>query len=372
METDAKSRTWDVVSHSGGVSREKLVQDFFSDAEQRHLMIHGDAKGVLEDLPPDSVDCCVTSPPYWSKRKYDGSSGLGNEPNLQEYVGSLVDIFRELGRTLKPSGSLWLNIGDTYLNKNLCGVPWRVAFGLQDDGWILRNSVVWDKVKGNPCNSKDKLRNVHENVFHFVRQSRYFYDVDAIRNAPGKPYYRNGRIVTPTGVSGSKYEKQISQSEELSPEQKKAALATLDETLRKVERGDIQDFRMIVRGTQRSTHSDSLEFSGRANELRSRGFCILPYHKNGSKPGDVWHIIPEDEWRKDSHYAPFPMELCETPIKATCPENGVMLDPFVGTGSSLAAALGLGRRGIGVDTSRLYLEEADKRLRQISAQTRLL
>ncbi len=372
METNSKPRTWDVVPQSGQFSNDKTLHNFLNDADQGYFLIHGDAGEALKSLPPDVADCCITSPPYWSKRKYDGSNGLGNEPGWEDYVTSLVDVFREVGRILKPTGSLWLNIGDTYLNKNLCGIPWRVAFGLQEDGWILRNSVVWDKVKGNPCNSKDKLRNVHEYVFHFVRQSRYFYDVDAIRNAPRKPYYRNGRIVTPTGVSGSKYEKQINQSEELSPEQKKAALATLEETLRKVERGDMQDFRMIIRGTQRSTHSDSLEFSGRANELRSRGFCILPYHKNGSKPGDVWHIIPEDEWRKDSHYAPFPMELCETPIKATCPGNGVVLDPFVGTGSSLAAALDLGRRGIGVDTSRLYLEEADKRLRQTAAQARLL
>lgn len=344
------------------------VNEFLHNSEARFCLLRGDAEEVLRNLPSGIVDSCVTSPPYWSKRRYDSHSGLGHEVDWQDYVRSVVRIFRQVRRVLKPTGSLWLNVGDAYVNKDLCGIPWRVAFGLQEDGWILRNSVVWDKVKGNPCNSKDKLRNVHEYVFHFVRQNAYFYDVDAIRNTPRKPYYRNGKVVTPTGVSGSKYEQQIKRSTELNPEEKNSALAALHETLRKVEHGEIQDFRMIIRGYQRSTHSDSPEFSGRASELRSRGFCILPYHKNGTKPGDVWHIIPEDQWRKDSHYAVFPIELCEMPIKATCPEGGVLLDPFVGTGSSIAAALLLGRRGIGIDTSRSYLEEANRRLWKIIAE----
>lgn len=354
------------------VVEDHSFRDFLNDPDQRFRLIAGRAEEVLESLPSGVFDCCVTSPPYWSKRRYEGHSSLGNEATWRSYVESLVGIFREVGRVLKPTGSLWINVGDTYVNKNLCGIPWRVAFGLQERGWILRNSVVWDKVKGNPCNSKDKLRNVHEQVFHFVRQNSYFYDVDAIRNAPGKPYYRDGKIVTPTGVSGSRYERQIKRSEELTPDERRTALEALHETLKRVERGEIQDFRMLIRGTQRSTHSDSLEFSGRANELRSRGFCILPYHKNGPKPGDVWRIIPEDQWRKDSHYAVFPVELCEIPIKATCPEGGLLLDPFVGTGSSIAAALAWGRRGVGVDTSEQYLEEADRRLRRLVAESRSL
>ncbi len=119
---------------------------------------------------------------------------------------------------------------------------------------------------------------------------------------------------------------------------------------------------MIIRGTQRSIHSDSPEYSGRADELRKRGFCILPYHKRGTKPGDVWQIIPEDEWRKDAHFAVFPKELCEIPIKATCPPGGIVLDPFVGTGTAIIAAMELNRRGIGIDISHEYLEIAQKRI----------
>ena len=295
---------------------------------------------------------------------------MGIEKDSREYVDRLVRIFREVRRVLRREGSLWLNLGDTYVNKNLCGIPWRTALALQEDGWILRNAVIWDKMKGSPCNAKDKLRNVHEYVFHFVQQKEYFYDVDAIRNPARKPHYRKGKLVTPTGVTGSKYERQIRESKELSEGEKVAALNALNDALARVERGEIPDFRMVIRGCQRATHSPSLDFSGRANELQSRGYCILPYHKNGTKPGDVWRIIPEDEWRKDSHYAVFPLDLCEIPIKATCPEGGVVLDPFVGTGSALVAAALLGRRGLGIDTSSGYLSEARNRLERAMAETR--
>jgi hypothetical protein len=109
----------------------------------------------------------------------------------------------------------------------------------------------------------------------------------------------------------------------LTNQEKLAALQALQQTLAKVASGDLPDFRMIIRGTQRSTHSDSPEYSGRAAEIEAKGFCILPYHKNGTKPGDVWHIIPEDQWRKDQHYAVFPLELCELLLLATCPTKAL-------------------------------------------------
>jgi DNA modification methylase len=312
----------------------------------------------------------MTSPPYWRQRVYDSHSGLGTEPTFQEYVSRLVRIFHELKRVLKQDGSLWLNLGDAYLNKNLLGMPWRVALALHDGGWILRNAVVWDKVKGNPDNAKDKLRNMYEFVFHLVQSDEYYYDADAIRQPPGQPYRKDGRIVTPTGVSGRKYEQQIISSGALSAEEKANALRALREALTKVENGLMPDFRMIIRGEQRSTHSDSPEFSGRADELRKRGYCILPYHPRGAKPGDVWRIIPEDECRKDTHYAVFPTDLCRIPILATCPEKGIVLDPFAGTGTTIVAALALGRRGVGIDTSALYLKEAKTRIEGYWADTK--
>ena len=348
-----------------------ITGQFFGPSnEQHYILLHGDSEKVLRELPASSVNCCMTSPPYWRQRVYDSHSGLGTEPTFQEYVSRLVRIFHELKRVLKQDGSLWLNLGDAYLNKNLLGMPWRVALALHDGGWILRNAVVWDKVKGNPDNAKDKLRNMYEFVFHLVQSDEYYYDADAIRQPPGQPYRKDGRIVTPTGVSGRKYEQQIISSGALSAEEKANALRALREALTKVENGLMPDFRMIIRGEQRSTHSDSPEFSGRADELRKRGYCILPYHQRGAKPGDVWRIIPEDECRKDTHYAVFPTDLCRIPILATCPEKGIVLDPFAGTGTTIVAAIALRRRGVGMDTSALYLKEAKTRIEGYLADTK--
>jgi len=326
------------------------------------ILVEGRAATVLASLPTASVDCAMTSPPYWSVRRYEGSSALGEEPTPDAYVEALVRELRELPRVLKPTGSFWLNIGDTYLRKNLCGIPWRVALALQAEGWLLRNAVVWDKVKGNPDNAKDKLRDLYEFVFHFVRQRSYFYDVDEIRNAPSPPVVKNGKVMTPTGVSGVKYRRQIDRSRDLSDDEKAAARATLEDALRRVADGTLPDFRMIIRGQQRTTHSEATEVSGRATEIERQGFCILPYHPKGSKPGDVWQVIPEDEWRVDKHCAVFPEELCRIPILATCPEDGLFLDPFSGTGTSLKVATFYGRRAIGIDTSSDYLKVAQTRL----------
>lgn len=330
------------------------------------VLLAGDAAAVMASLPAGLADMCLTSPPYWGQRAYDNPDGFGRERTPEQYVARLVAACREVRRVLRPEGSLWLNLGDTYRRKQLIGIPWRVALALQADGWILRNAIVWDKEKGNPCNARDKLRNVHEFVFHLVRQDRYFYDLDAIRRAPGQATYRDGKITTPTGVNGTKYARQIARGPSLSEAERERAMAALREALAKVERGEIADFRMIIRGTQRATHSDVAELSGRAHELQRHGFCILPYHKLGAKPGDVWRITPEDTWRTDAHYAVFPAALCELPIKATCPPGGIVLDPFVGTGTTLAAARLLGRRGIGIDLSPAYLALARRRLDAMS------
>ncbi len=330
---------------------------------ERYRLLQGDAGGVLDAFPSECVHMAMTSPPYWAVRRYSAGDGLGNEKDPDEYVSNLVRILARLERVLRPDGSLWLNVGDTYQGKSLVGIPWRVALALQARGWIVRNAVVWDKVKGNPCNARDKLRDMYELVFHLARSPSIHYDGDAIREPPGRPTIRkDGTVVTPTGVSGIKYRRQIEESA-LSPAEKRNALAALQEALGKVRDGLMPDFRMIVRGVQRATHGDDADYSGRASELEQRGFCVLPYHAKGSKPGDVWRIVPEDEWRKDAHAAVYPVELCRIPILATCPPGGIVLDPFVGTGTTVAAAVRLGRRAVGIDVSEEYLAVARERLR---------
>ena len=328
----------------------------------RPLLLNGDALVVLRELPASSVDCAMTSPPYWRQREYD-VAGLGLEEDYRDYVDTLTTMFGELYRVLKPEGSFWLNIGDSYQNKGLVGIPWRIAFKLTDvQGWTLRNSVIWNKIKSGMDTTKDRLGSVHEYVFHFVKQPKgYYYNVDAIRSTPRKTKVVNGSVVTATGVSGVRYKRQIDLSTALNPTEKEEALRALNAMLIDVSAGNISDFRMIIRSQQRATHSDSEKVSGRARELREKGFYFLRYHPNGSKPSDVWDIVPEDTQGRKLHFAPFPLDLCRIPILATCPENGIVIDPFCGTGTTLLAARNLGRSSVGIDISAEYLTQAQEK-----------
>jgi len=330
------------------------------------LLFDGEAEQVLRSLPSNSIDFAMTSPPYWGQREYEGG-GIGLEANYKEYVRNLAGVFLEVRRVLKPSGSFWLNIGDTYSGKGLVGIPWRVAFELTDNqNWVLRNSVVWNKLKGGMDNSKDRLGNVHEMVFHFVKQAHgYYYNTDAIRTKLREAKVVNGAIVSATGVSGVRYKRQIELSTSLSDDEKREAFNALDSMLMNIAQGKLSDFRMIIRGQQRATHSDSEKVSGRAKELRDKGFYFLKYDPNGSKPSDVWDIIPEDTQRRESHFASYPVDLCRIPLLATCPQDGIVLDPFCGTGTTLVAARDLGIKSVGIDISRRYLEAAQDRTRSL-------
>jgi DNA modification methylase len=326
------------------------------------LLLCGDSLEILSQLPSESIDFAMTSPPYWGKREYE-NGGIGLEKDCREYIRNLTSVIGELHRVMKATGSFWLNIGDTYRGKSLLGIPWRVALELTDvQGWTLRNEVIWNKVKGGPDNASDKLRNVHEHVFHFTKNSKgYYYNADAIRSTPKKATVKNGAVVSATGVSGVRYRRQIELSTELTEAEKKSAFQALDEILLKVTRNELADFRMVIRKQQRSTHSDSISLSGRAKELAQKGFYFLRYHPNGSKPSDVWDIIPEDTQNRKHHYAAYPEDLCRLPILATCPETGVVLDPFCGTGTTLAVAQNLGRRAVGIDISKEYLKMTAER-----------
>ena len=326
------------------------------------LFLGGDAFHILRELPTQSIDFCMTSPPYWGQRQYH-AGGIGLEDSPLDYIRNLSNICQEVQRVLKPTGSLWLNIGDSYEKKGLLGIPWRVAFTLiEEQGWILRNNVIWHKVKGGLDNTNDRLRNVHENIFHFVKQQKgYFYDVDAIRSKPKMARISNGAVVSATGVTGVRYKRQIELSTELTAEEKAAARKALDDMICAIELGEISDFRMIIRGQQRTTHSNSGRVSGRARELAEKGFYFLKYHPKGSKPGDVWDILPEDTQKRTKHYAAFPEDVCKIPILSTCPPDGIVLDPFCGTGTTSLVARTLERKSIGIDLSEEYLEMAEVR-----------
>lgn len=340
----------------------KLFEEYRVSKDITPLFLQGDALDLLRQLPDQSIDFVMTSPPYWGKREYAGE-GIGLEDDYRDYVKNLCSIFFEQKRVLKNTGSFWLNIGDTYKAKHLLGIPWRVAIEMIDNqGWILRNEVIWNKVKGGLDNAKDKLGNIHEQIFHFVKKPKgYYYNSDAIRSKPAQSRIVNGAIVSATGVSGVRYKRQIELSTELTPAEKKNAMEALNEVLDDIRQGKLSDFRMIIRGQQRITHSDSKRVSGRAKELHDRGYYFLKYHPKGSKPRDVWDILPEDTQKREKHYAVYPEDLCKIPLLATCPENGIVLDPFAGTGTTMLVAKQLGRKSVGFELSKEYIKIAEER-----------
>jgi site-specific DNA-methyltransferase (cytosine-N4-specific) len=314
----------------------------------------GEALAFLKKLPNACVDLCMTSPPYWALRDYGVRGQLGLERTIEGYVRRLVRILTELKRVLKPSGSLYLSLGDSYVGswgsasqwggarrrlnswprpgyahfvarpptsykqqvrrKSLAGVPWRVALRLIGQGWILRNAIVWHKPNGLPSSVKDRLSSQHEYLFHFVLSPRYYYHLDAIR-VP----HKRGTVTAE------------------------------------------RDFLRMMAGRRL--------FEGkwrRMNEDRSRQQrAFVAGHPLGRNPGDVWSI-PTRPF-KGAHFAVYPERLCERPILSSCPPGGVVLDPFAGSGTTLAVAKRLGRRWIGCELKRSYCDLARRRLGRLAA-----
>jgi DNA modification methylase len=345
--------------------RQEIKTYIDSPEQKKPLFILGDCVNSLKSLPDNSIDCVITSPPYWGHRQYSGG-GIGLELTYTEYISNILEITNELYRVLKPTGSFWLNIGDTYRSKKLLGLPWRVTIKMMDDQkWILRNSIIWNKHKGGLDSSKDKLRNIHENIFHFVKNEKiYFYDTSKIRSEARKSIVKNGSVISATGVSGIRYKRQIELSTALTNDEKKNAFEGLNKVLERIRRNEISDFRMIIRGQHRTTHSNSEKVSGRAKELVQKGFYFLFYHPDGTVPGDVWEIIPEDTQGRKEHYAVYPEDLCKIPILATCPKEGIVLDPFSGSGTTSLVALKHSRKSIGLDISEEYVEFSKQRINE--------
>lgn len=339
----------------------RLTQSYIKHQDKTPMLYLGDCLDVLRTMPNASIDCCITSPPYWQKREYD-SGGIGLEETPDKFIDNLMLVINEIYRVLKPAGSFWLNIGDSYRNKSLQAIPWKIAIRMIDNGWILRNNIIWNKQKGGLNPQKDRFGSIFEDVFFFVKNEKYYFDADSVRSQPRKSVKKNGAVVSATGVTGVSYRRKIELSTSLNEKEKRDALEALQTVLARMTAGEISDFRMIIRNEQRTTHSDSTALSGRAKELKEKGYYFLFYNPKGQLPTDVWEILPEDSQKREIHFAPFPEELCIIPIKTTCPDDGIVLDPFCGTGTTMVVAHELNRKSIGIDISESYLSLANKRI----------
>lgn len=298
-------------------------------------LLQGDALEQARTLPDESVDCIVTSPPYYGLRDYGAEGQYGLEESPSEYVETMRALFSELKRTLAEDGTLWLNIGDSYASdskwggatggkhskalhgdtsigrgrkhsglpdKNLIGIPWRLAFALQDDGWILRNAIIWHKPNAMPESVTDRLSSRYETVFMFTKAKKYWFDLDPVREAQ-------------SDVRGSRA------------------------------------------GRNRFAKDHSQEGAGSLNTFDPKA-SINPTGKN---PGDVWSINTQPF--PGAHFAVFPKELARRCIVAGCKPGGTVLDPFSGSGTTGLVAQENGRKYIGIDINADYLK--------LSLETRL-
>ncbi len=246
------------------------------------------------------------------------------------------------------------------------GIPWRVALALVDEqGWLMRNDVIWNKLKGTD-NTTDKLRNIHEYLFHFVKQPRgFYYNADAIRNKPRATQIKNGAIVSATGVTGVRYRRQIELSTALTEIEKANAFDALDKELSKLSRGEMSDFRMVIRNQQRTTHSNSEKLSGRAKELAQHGFYFLRYNPNDSKPGPMYGRLCQKTRRSVTVIMPHsPPTSVEYPFWRPVHRTG-LCSIRSGTGTKNLVAMQFLRRSVGIDISLQYIRSAEQRCRAL-------
>jgi DNA modification methylase len=323
-------------------------------------IIPGDCIAGLRTLPDASVHCCVTSPPYWGLRDYGHEGQIGLESTPEAYVARMVEVFREVRRVLRDDGTCWLNLGDSYAaarggtsmpaetlaggvsgrgdivakrgresgytphrdpaahglkHKDLIGIPWRVAFALQADGWWLRQDIIWHKPNPMPESVRDRCTKAHEYVFLLTKSERYFYDADAVSEA----------VACVRGPGNKK-------------------------PLKGVEE-DCEKHR-----TRAGLHKA-------AERWRQEG---PPESRNRRS---VWTVTTKPY--SGAHFAVMPADLVEPCIKAGCPEGGTVLDPFAGSGTTLAVAAELGRNGIGCELNPEYIELANQRIRDSRASVSL-
>jgi len=322
--------------------------------ENSNIIINSNAKDGLKQLQDNSVDCIVTSPPYWGLRDYGVEEQLGLEATPEEFVNNLCDIFDEAHRVLKEDGTLWLNIGDTYANgkgrksqvkqsfentgegkygellegrrsstkghsiikdKDLVGIPWRVAFELQRRGWYLRQDIIWAKPNPMPESVKDRCTKSHEHIFLLSKSPKYYFDFESIKE-PAVSNNKSNSAGYPA-VGG-----------------KKAAEDTT---------GKFQTRNRKAEKTKSDTST-----------RRKR---------------DVWSVAVKPF--KEAHFAVFPEELIKPCVLAGSPPEGVVLDPFFGAGTTAVVAKKNNRNYIGIEINKEYIKIANKRLNNTDNQTSL-
>lgn len=364
----------------------------------------GDVRSNLASFPASSVDTCLTSPPYWGVRDYDHPAQMGLEAELEGYVTELVQVFGQVRRVLKDTGTVWLNVGDSYFhgagtvngkppatgwkrNKQLCLVPFRLALALQEDGWWVRNAVVWHKPNAMPASVRDRLTNTWEPVFLLTKSERYDFNLDAIR-VPHITDDANERRRAERGVESGKAKGNADLRRWLTSPRHRASIDGLKEVRRRPNAPDCVELAAYLRRAMERKGVDvywvakqlKLPYERtrhyfRTDRMGSRlppekvweqlktllnlgtefddamvvevGDNVFRNHPEGRNPGDLLSVSLSGT--SQQHFATMPMGLAKWALKATLPPGGVCLDPFMGTGTTGLATLQAGGRFLGID-----------------------
>jgi len=296
-------------------------------------IIHvGDNLFHLTNIPDNSVDMCVTSPPYYNLRDYKNSGQIGAENTVKDFVENLCKVFDEIHRILKPTGSCWVNIGDTYDKKRLLQVPSRFEIAMCDRGWHLRNEVIWSKPNPQPISSKDRFWGNHEKFFWFVKDvKKYYFNRDAILVPQAEISIR--RMFSKNNMSKRK------------------------------------DFNATSKeGFAISSNSQDKHYARMREEMGiDKEFNYEELIKSGKCPTrpefDTWNV-PSVTY-KGAHFAVYPPELIEKPILSCCPEQGIVIDPFMGSGTTGEVAKLNNRRYIGLELNPEYAILANERISKV-------
>lgn len=310
----------------------------------RYELHVGDCIASLRNLPEKSINTCVTSPPYYALRDYGVEGQIGLEQTPGEFIQKLVDVFREVRRVLRDDGTLWVNIGDSWSSKKqLMGIPWRLAFALQDNGWYLRQDIIWNKPNAMPESARDRCTKAHEYIFLLSKSPRYHFDYTAIKepaNLTGKGNansFRGGAY-----VNNSTFDNSAGGNRTVTGNTR---------SRRDSFKRDGSKREQTIPGQAYGTHRPDREESAWDTSTRNKR--------------SVWSVATRGY--KEAHFATFPPELVEPCILAGCPAGGVVLDPFGGSGTTAGVALAFGRDAVLCELNPEYAALVPARIENIEA-----
>ncbi|MCD6226038.1 site-specific DNA-methyltransferase [bacterium] len=322
-------------------------------------IICGDSIELSKEIPANSINLVITSPPYFKQRDYGGlSQEIGNESTVEDYINNLLKLFHECVRILKDDGSIVFNLGDKYEKSSLLLVPYRFAVEvLKQEPIKLVNNITWVKLNPTPRQYRRRLVSSTEPFFHFVKSEKYYYNLDGFMKLSDNPQRKrnnNGNNI------GKKYFTLIEGSN-LSPRQKQQAREELTKTIEEVKKGKIYSFRMKIKGIHSMPFGG--QQGGRRTQILKKGFTIIKINGNSMKRDVIESAV--ETLKGIKHPAIYPEYIIQELLKLLTRKDDVVLDPFVGSGTTAIACKKLGRNYIGFDINPDYCKMAEKRVENV-------